>query len=184
MEIRITTSQILKILLIISWVIFVGICIQACGFIFNTFYTLVINPIDARYFWPKIDLSSLYDYDRGYFLVETLLMTIVAILKAIIFYLIIKILHDKKLNVAQPFSNEVRRFILKISYLALAIGLFSWWGINYSEWFVKQGVKMPDARYLSIAGADVWLFMGVVLFVIAQLFKRGIEMQEENELTV
>jgi hypothetical protein len=35
-----------------------------------------------------------------------------------------------------------------------------------------------------MAGADVWLFMGVTLFVIAQIFRRGIEIQTENELTV
>jgi len=43
---------------------------------------------------------------------------------------------------------------------------------------------MPDVQYLRLGGADVWLFMGVTLFVIAQIFKRGIEIQTENELTV
>ena len=85
---------------------------------------------------------------------------------------------------AQPFSKEVGRFIFKISYVALLIGLFSWWGVKYAEWLVKQGVKMPDIEYLRLGGADVWLFMSVTLFVIAQIFKRGIEIQTENELTV
>jgi hypothetical protein len=43
---------------------------------------------------------------------------------------------------------------------------------------------MPDAESLHFGGADVWLFMGVTLFVIAQIFKRGIEIQAENDLTV
>jgi len=43
---------------------------------------------------------------------------------------------------------------------------------------------MPDTQHLHLGGADVWLFMGVILFVIAQIFKRGIEIQRENELTV
>jgi hypothetical protein len=37
---------------------------------------------------------------------------------------------------------------------------------------------------LHLGGADVWLFMGVILYIIAQIFKRGIEIQAENELTV
>ena len=49
---------------------------------------------------------------------------------------------------------------------------------------VKKGVNMPDIQYLHLGGADVWLFMGVILFVIAQIFKRGIEIQTENELTI
>ena len=37
MEIKISTKQILKILYVISWIIFVGVCIDAGGFISNTF---------------------------------------------------------------------------------------------------------------------------------------------------
>jgi len=184
MEIKISTQHILKILYILSWIIFVGVCIEAGGFIFNAFFTLVINPVGAHKFWQEINLSSLYEFDHGYFAVETLLMSIVAIMRAIMFYFIVKILHDKKLNLSQPFSMEVGQFISKLAYLALAIGLFSLWGVKYSEWFIKQGVVMPDIQHLRLGGADVWLFMSVILFVIAQIFKRGIEIQNENDLTV
>jgi hypothetical protein len=180
---KISTKQMLRILLVLSWIIFVGVCIEAGGFIVNAFFALV-NPIDVKYLWHEVDLSSLYHYDPGYFFAELLMMSIAAVLRAVLFYLIVKILHDKKLDMAQPFSQEVGRFILKISYVSFLIGLFSWWGVKYTEWLIKQGVKMPDIQYLRLGGADVWLFMGVTLFVIAQIFKRGIEIQTENELTV
>jgi hypothetical protein len=169
---------------VLSWIIFIGVCIEAGGFIFNAFFVLVINPAGAYNFWNGLDLSDLYKHDRGYFFVVTLLMSIVAVLRALLFYLIIKMLHDKKLNMSQPFSKDLRRFITNVAYLALGIGLFSWWGAKYTEWFEKQGVDMPGIQYLRLGGADVWLFMSVTLFVIAQIFKRGIEIQTENELTV
>ena len=184
MEIKINTKHILKILYVLSWIIFIGVCIEAGGSIFSAFYTLVINSFNARTFWAGNDLSGLYEYGRGHFFAVTLLISITAILKACIFYLIIKILHDKKLDMSQPFNRDVGRFIFRISYLTLLIGLFSWYGVKYTEWLVKQGVKMPDIQYLRLGGADVWLFMSVTLFVIAQIFKRGIEIQSENELTV
>ena len=179
-----STKQILKILFILSWIIFIGVCIEAGGSIFSAFYTLVINPVNAATFWVGNDLSSLYKYDPGHFFAETLLISITGVLKACMFYLIIKILQDKKLNMSQPFSSEVRLFIMKVSWLAFGIGMFTWWGVKYTEWLVKQGVQMPDTQHLRLGGADVWLFMGVILFVIAQIFKRGIEIQSENELTV
>ena len=182
MEIK--TKQILKILYVLSWIIFVGVCVEAGGFIINTFYTLAINSVDAKHFWPGIDFSSLYRFDPGYFFVETFLMIIVAVMRTWMFYLIVKVLHDKKLNMAQPFNSEVGRFIFSLSYLSLAAGLFSWWGVKYAEWLVTLGVKMPDLQSLRLGGADVWLFMSVTLFVIAQIFKRGIEIQTENELTI
>jgi len=184
MEIKITTNQMLKVLHVVAWIIFIGLCITAGGILFNTFFTLVLNPIAAKKFWQEIDLSSLFDFDKGYFIAVTLLMSIVAILKAILFYLIVKILYNKKLNLTQPFNTEMKRFISNMSYLALGIGLFSFWSANYAKWIVEQGATMPDVQSLQLGGADVWLFMGIILLVIAQIFKRGVEIQSENELTI
>jgi len=85
---------------------------------------------------------------------------------------------------SQPFNSEMRLFIIKVSCLTFGIALFTEWGVKFTEWLVRQGVKMPDTQHLRLGGADVWLFMSVTLFVIAQIFKRGIEIQTENELTV
>jgi hypothetical protein len=183
MELKITTKQILRILLILSWIIFIGLCIEAGAFIVNAFF-VIANPAVSAHLWRQVDLSALFKYDQGHFFAVIILMTIVAVLKACLFFLIITILHDKDLDMTRPFSKKVGRFILNVSYLALGIGLFSWWGVKYAGWLVKQAVVMPEAESLRLGGADVWLFMSVTLFVIAQIFKRGIEIQTENELTV
>lgn len=181
MELKI---NMLKILYVLSWIIFIGVCIEAGGFIFNTFYATVLNPVAAENFWNGLDLSSLYNFDTGYFLTITSLMIIVAVLRALLFYLIVKILHKNKWNMSQPFTKEFQHFISLVAYLSFGIGLFSFWGVKYSEWLANQGVIMPDIQYLRLGGADVWLFMGVTLLVIAQIFKRGIEIQNDNELTI
>lgn len=184
MEIKISTKQILNILYAVAWIIFIGLSIDAGGFIVNTFYTLFINPKGSSYFWNHIDLASLYQFNQSHFVTLTSLMTIVAVLKAILFYLIIKIIHNKKLNLVKPFNKEVNRFIFSLAYLAIGIGLFASWGTNFSKNMIQQGVAIPAIQDLKISGGDVWVFMGVVLLVIAYVFKRGIEIQEENELTV
>lgn len=179
-----STKLILKVSHVISWIIFVGVCIEAGGSIFSTFYTMVINPINASTFWEGNDLSALYKFDKGHFFAETLLISIAGVLKVIIFYLLVKILHSKKLSMSKPFNNEIRNFIMTVSCLAFGISFFTGFGVGYTEWLVKQGVPMPDTQNLRLGGADVWLFMGVTLFVIAQIFRRGIEIQTENEFTV
>lgn len=181
---KISTKQTLKVLYVLVWIIFIGVCIEAGGFIFSTFYTLEINPINAHRSWPGIDLSSLYDYGRGYYLAEMSQISLVSLMKAVLFYLIVDILQDKRLDITQPFSKSMGRFLFRMSYLALLIGLFSWLGTKYTEGLVSKGVKLPDLQYQHLGGADVWLFMGATLFVIAQIFKRGIEIQTEIQLTV
>ena len=180
----IKTDIIFKVLQVVSWVLFFGLCVQAGGFIFNAFFTLFWNPIGARKFWLEVDLSVLYDFNETFFVIMITLMIIVAVMKALLFYCIVQVFYDKKFDLAHPFNEVVRRFILNMAYLAFGIGLFSIWGTRFNENLVKQGIQMPSVQDVSIGGADVWLFMSVILLVIAQIFKKGIEIQTENELTI
>ena len=181
---KLNTTQILRILHALSWILFIGLCIQAGGFIFNTFYTLVINPVDAGHFWTGVDFSSLYHYSHGHFLAEASLMCLVTIGKAYLFYLIVKMLSSKNWSISQPFSKELGQFIFKMAKTVLLIGVLSGVGIEYTITLMRRGVTTPGIDALRFGGADIWLFMGMALLVIAQIFKRGIELQTENELTV
>ena len=178
------TDYILRTLKVVSWIIFVGVCIEAGGFIINTFVTLLSSSADASKFWIGVNLSELYSYSQSHFITMIFLMIVVAAMRALMFYFIVKVFHDKKFNLSLPYNETVRRFIWNIAYLALGIGLFSFLGTKYVEELMTQGVNMPQIQYLRIGGADVWLFMGVALLVIAQIFKKGIEIQNENDLTI
>ncbi|MBP6556877.1 MAG: DUF2975 domain-containing protein [Flavobacterium sp.] len=180
MEIKITSKMMLQILHVLSWIIFIGLCIEAGSYLFNAIFSVAINPAASEYF----KLSELMQYDTGYFLTQVSLIFIVAVMKAFLFYLIVKMLHDKKLDLSKPFSEELYKFVSNLAYLTLFIGGFSHWGVNYSKWLVKKGIEIPSIENLNLDGADVWLFMGVALLVIAQIFKKGIEIQSENELTI
>jgi hypothetical protein len=180
MEIKIGTSQILKILNILSWIIFIGLCVEAGMYLFNGIYTMTINSYNARF----LDLLDIYNFNASYYIQEMCFMSIVAILKAIMFYLIVKMLHEKKLNIAQPFTAEMGRFISYMAYLAFGIGLFSLWAAKFNNWLMTNHVKVPTLESLNLEGGSVWIFMAIVLIVIAQIFKKGIEIQSEIELTI
>lgn len=185
MEIKITTNQILKVLQILSWIIFIGLCVEAGGVLVNTIITTFINPEGVWNFWDGADyLSGVYKFDQGCFLVVTLVMIIVAVLKAIMFYLIVKLFADKKLSISQPFSIELRHFILIQVFLALGIGLFTHLGSKFTVWFTEKGGMAANLQSLNMDGADVWFFMAVVLFIIVQVVNKGIEIQQENDLTI
>lgn len=183
MEIRISGKQILNVLKVLSWIIFLGLCVEAGGILFNTVYVLY-KPAVATYFWNGANLSPLYTHDKGWFLTLTGQMFIAAVLKALIFYLILKMFYDKKFSLAKPFTSDITGIVFNIAYLCLGAGIFSLWGARNTDWLKEQGVAMPDIESLRIAGGDVWLFMAVVLLVIGQVFKKGTELQTESDLTV
>jgi hypothetical protein len=183
MEIKIGTKQILIVLQVISWIIFVGLCIETCGIIFNTIYAMY-KPMVATHFWNGADLSALYAFDKGHFLVQMVLIIIASVMKTLIFYLIVKMYYNKKLSLNKPFDPKVTDLVFLIAYICLGAGIFSIWGVNYSNWQKSQSIPMPDAEFLRIGGGDVWLFMSVVLAVVGQVFKKGTALQTENDLTV
>ncbi len=185
MEIKITTSHVLKALQIVSWIIFIGLCLEAGIIAANIIVKLFVNTPGVKYYWQEGDyLSQVYSVDRGNFVVIAVILFIVAVLKAILFYLIVKLFTEKKLRISQPFNEGLRRFIVNAAYLALGIAFFTHYGYKYTSGLVGRGIKVPDLQALHIAGADVWLFMAVVLFVIVQVVKKGIEIQTENDLTI
>ncbi|WP_167608501.1 DUF2975 domain-containing protein [Maribellus sediminis] len=185
MEIKITTKQILKVLQILSWIIFIGLCIEAGGIVVNTVIIFFRKPSVAFNFWDETAyLTDLYQFDHGHFFAIALIMIIVSVLKAILFYLIVKLFTDKQLNITRPFNIELKNFIINLSSLSFGIGLFSYFGMKYSVWLTTQGAQKADLKALHLSGADVWIFMAIILFVIGQVMKSGIEMQNENELTI
>lgn len=185
MEIKLTTNQILKVLHILSWIIFIGLCVEAGGLLVNTVITSFITQQGVRNFWDGADyLSGVYKFDQGYFFVITIVMIIVAVLKAAMFYLIVRLFIDKKLSIAQPFNTELKHFILIQGFLALGIGFFAHLGSKYTIWLTQQGVLPADLKTLNIDGANVWFFMAIVLFIILQVVNKGVEIRQENDLTI
>lgn len=183
MEFKITTRQVLQLMLILAWILFVGLCIEAGIFITHA-VTTILSPGTVQHLWQEADLSALFNANQNHYFVLLTIQSIIAVLEALLFYQVIRLLTRKDLRFAQPFNLPVRRCINVVTYIAFLVALFSSGGARFVEWLRSRGISMPDTHDLKLGGADVWLLMAVVLFVIGQVFKRGIEIQTENELTV
>ncbi|MCF3111326.1 hypothetical protein LL912_21240 [Niabella sp. CC-SYL272] len=177
------TKQIIQLLNVLAWIIFIALCVEAGAIMVSSVLWLIL-PGYAHHLYKWEDLSPLFEYDKGHFTAIIIVISIVTLLKTLLFYMVIKLMRNKNLKFARPFSTEVNRFILYGAVIAFFIGLFSKYGFKYAQWLFSKGVHMPDAADLKLDGPDVWILMGVILFVIAQGFKRGVELQQENDLTV
>ena len=80
---------------------------------------------------------------------------------------------------AQPFSAQMMSLIQKISHIALGIGIVALVAQNYGRWLMHRGHSVPQNW-----GGEEFLFLAGIIFIIGLVFKRGIEIQSENELTI
>ena len=175
------TKQVLLILHIIAWIIFLGLCVKTGAIVYSFFVSLAKNPDGAKNLYMGLDLSDLYRFDTGHYVTIVLYIILLSGLKASLFYLVIKIF--LKINLVRPFSTEVSCLISKIGQVALGIGILTLVDLGYIAWLTKKGITFPDLQQY-LGGAGEFLLLGGIIFIIAQVFKRGIEIQSENELTV
>lgn len=174
-------GRIFVVIKVLTWTLFIGLCIKTGAILYSFFVSLFINPMAAKNLHLGLNLYELMNFNKSYFISIVSLIIIIWGLKAFMFYLITNI--TLKINLEHPFSDEVAKLILWISYVACAIGLLTTLTSSYTEWISKKGVSLNNL-YEYVSGGPEFLFMAGIIFVIAQVFKRGIELQSENQLTI
>ena len=171
---------IIKALQVVSWVIFIGLCIESGALIFNFTYS-IYKPIAAHNIYKGLDLAVLQQNHLGHFIALMSFIAVIATLKAYLFYLVVKIF--SKLNFVKPFSVDIAKLIEKISKEAFSIAIVGVIAHQYAKRLVQEGYEISSAgAYWS--DTDAFLMMAAILYVIAHVFKKGIELQSENDLTV
>jgi hypothetical protein len=171
---------VFKALHIVAWVIFVGLCIEAGGLIVNFIFSLY-KPEIVQNLYQKLDLSQMYNLNKWVFFGVYGFILVIAILKAHLFYIVILLI--SKLNLLKPFNNDVADRIKNISYYTLSIGLISYMAQQITKSLPHYGFEI-DTLNQFWADSQAWILMAAVIYVIATIFIRGIEIQNENDLTV
>ena len=179
-EAKSKTKLILTILHVIAWIIFVGLSIEAGGLIVNFIFS-VFKPEFVGNLYQKLDLSQMYQQSKWAFFGMYSFVLFISILKATLFYIVID-LHFK-LDLSKPFSSFVAKRISQISYSTFSIGILSFIARQTAKNLSHHGYEIDKLSQFWV-DSQAFILMAAVIYVIAQIFKRGVELQNENDLTV
>ncbi|MGJ1203812.1 DUF2975 domain-containing protein [Sphingobacterium lactis] len=175
-----TNNFVFWSLYIVTWLIFIGLYIEAGGIIVNFFFSLY-RPEFVQNLYQKLDLTEMYNNSRlAFFGVYSFILTI-SVLKACLFYIVIRLMH--KMDLSKPFSTFVARQISQISYYTLSIGLLSCIANQFSKNLMHHGFNTDSLNQFWKDG-EAFILMGAVIYIIAIIFKKGVDIQNENDLTV
>lgn len=173
------TEIILRILKYLALVAAIGFSIE-CGSQVFYFVASLINPDWAKKGYEiEREWFRIHEYNAWYYIWAMSLAISISALKALIWYLIFGLL--QKLQLKSPFSMPVTKKLITISYLLLGVWiLMAVIGKTYAYYLGQStGITLPD-KYTG----DEYFFIAGIVYIISQIFKRGVEMQEENQLTV
>jgi hypothetical protein len=170
------------ILTVSKWLAFLGLIGYSIlfGSQLTTLVASFINPEWAkRTYEVDLNLFSIRDHSTGFYVSAMSLTIAVSALKVLVWYVVFDLL--SKLKLQTPFSMEVEKKLERVAYLLLAVWIVSsiFWKIYIYYLSRDTGVQLPTN-----SSGDEYLFMAGIIYIISQVFKRGIEIQEENQLTV
>ncbi len=167
-------------LYIIAWLIFIGLSIEAGGLVVNFFFSL-FKPEFVQNLYQTLDLSEMYKYSKMAFLGMYSFILLISILKAVLFYIVIRLMH--KMDLTKPFNTFVSNQILQISYYTISIGLLSYVAKQVAKSLMHYGFDTNNLNQFW-ADSQAFIVMGAVIYIIATIFKKGVDIQNENDLTV
>ncbi|MBK7037199.1 MAG: DUF2975 domain-containing protein [Chitinophagales bacterium] len=175
-----TNNWIFKALIIITWLIFIGLCIEAGGLLVNFVFSLY-RPEFVQNLYQKLDLSEMYERSKFAFFSMYSFILVISLLKAVLFY--IAVLLVSKIDLAKPFSTYVSKRISQISYYTLSIGLLSYIANQSAKNLMHHGYEIDNLNQFW-EDSQAFILMAAVIYIIATIFKKGVEIQNENDLTV
>jgi hypothetical protein len=163
---------------VVFWIVYIGLCIKTGAMIISFGVSIFVSQQAASDLHLGLNLLTLYNFSKYHYFGTATMLIALSALKANIAYLVVKIF--MKFDLSNPFNPEVTSLITRISHNALNAGILSFVASGYTKWLVnKQDVVVP----IDWAGEEILFFAGI-LYIIAMVFKRGTELQTENDLTV
>jgi len=173
------TEKILTVLRFLAWIAMIGYSINFGGQII-CFVISFTNPEGAKQIPGVVqNLVSLLHYNFTFYVVAMLFVMILSVMSAYLWQLVISLL--SKLNLQSPFTIQVSRKLELIAYWLFATWTVGYTGTKYVDW-ISQSMGVEQLRIIPI-GND-FLFIAGIVYIISQIFRRGVEIQEENQQTI
>jgi SNF family Na+-dependent transporter len=88
-----------------------------------------------------------------------------------------------KINLTKPFNSLVSKQISLMSYYTFSIGILSYIAREIAKHLQHRGYDVESLNQFW-ADSQAFILMAAVVYVIAIIFQRGVEIQNENDLTV
>lgn len=160
------SNTLLITLNVLTWIVFIALLIKTGAMLFLFAYSS-IKPSVAMHLYENLNLYAMRESSMLQFTLVSLGMASFPALQAAIAYIMIGIF--SKMNLESPFTLETADRLRTISLLILVM-----WVATFLTELIRGSLTLTTDS----------LFTAGLTYLISLIFRRGVEMQTETELTV
>ncbi len=173
---RKTTAKVLMVMNVLSWIAFVGFMIDATAILVSYVASCFDLELVKR-MYKSLETSLVYSNGFEVYTFYVFFAFAQQAINAYITYQIIRVL--TRVNMKNPFTTGVARRLEFIAYILFGAFVTGIIHNSYFGWLQKRTGLVLDEWSID------WLFATAgIVFIISQVFRRGVELQAENDLTV
>tara|TARA_R110002073_G_scaffold15207_5_gene60435 strand:- start:27382 stop:27897 length:516 start_codon:yes stop_codon:yes gene_type:complete len=169
------TTRILKIMHVFAWIALIGLSIKAGALIISYFVSLG-NEGAAKDLFEDMNLIAYKQNSLVHYSIIVAYRIIQFSLQVYIAFVVVKLLSN--FNINRPFNLIALRAMQTISYSLLLM-----WAIVVTHNIHVGILESTTGIKATLISSEFVLIAGIV-YVFSLLFKRGLELQSENDLTI
>lgn len=160
---------------VIAWIAFIGLSIKA-GAILISYIVSLYNEGAAKDLYKGMNLLVYKQYSLTQYTIIVGYRFIQFGIQAYMAFLVIKLLSN--LNIQRPFNANALELMQIISYCLLLL-----WAIVVIH-NIHVGVLEASTGISGELLSSEFIYIAGIVYVFSLLFKRGLELQSENDLTI
>ena len=169
------TKRVLKIMQVFAWIALIGLSIKA-GAIIISYLISFGNEGAAKDLYEGMNLIAYKQNSLVHYSIIVGYRIIQFSLQAYIAFLVVKLLSN--LNINRPFNLNALKAMQTISYSLLIM-----WAIVVAH-NIHVGILEATQGIKAILISSEFVLIAGIVYVFSLLFKRGLELQYENDLTI
>ena len=169
------TKKLIKVMYVFSWLALIGLFIKT-SIISTSYFLSIYTPEAASNIYEGMNLIEYRNYSFLHYSLLIGYKIIFFTTEMYIAYLVMKFL--QKLDIKEPFSIRVQNYMHRISMCIFYLWVFA---IIHNTHMQLIGQKHHFKLYLF---SSDFVFLSGVIFIFAQIVKRGVALQSENDLTI
>ncbi len=170
------TTRILATMRVIAWIAFIALMVETGLFLVTYVISCYSPDIVSRMYRGK-ELYDLMAFDFRHYSATAIMRIAYTALKTWAAYLTVSVLSD--VTLANPFTGSVARLLERISITLLIAGCVAIVNNAHDQWLMENmGIRSWEMAI------DGFLVTAGLVFIIAKIFRRGVELQTEHDLTI
>lgn len=162
------------------WTLFIGACMKAGSIILNMVMSFW-NPKVAENVYSGMDLRSVYA--NKMFIFELLVggIIVITLLQAVFLWTVIRLI--KEIDPEKPFTRTCSEGLRSMSILSGLIGMLSNFlsGSVFLNWVDSTSIR---AVLSHIGHGNVYIFFGLILWIVSYFMTKGNAWQDDQHLSV